>query len=1609
MTSLFDAIDKAEKEPIEEEILNKANENEKPLSLFDQVQEQVSKNAELVDDLILRKYKFDRYISSEKLFWFKQKVADFLQIAEARGFGVIQLDNGEYEIDEKNSKEGIHRTEKRAEQIRRLEDNSSPKKYPKLDITLPSLKEIKINNLVESPKRESSHITFDFETGKHQEPIVMGAYHHEARRYVLWKKAEFGEINTYELNNGYLIEVYCRNPLEALWIADIENVYSRVLLSAIAQNQLELVSILEEIRIKDVPFDFKILEKFLYHKLYTIYISHNAKFDVNMIHNLHNDHKKEGYQFLLPNIEPKTIKLNFGKNSYNQDGYAKKFQLEQKLERKLGNISAGFRFAIKHQTHWNWLGVPQISLYPIQESAEPSSFALDTLLLAMSIQFQKPKEAPDEIASKFGLDAISFGTPYEKKMVTKEKKVFALEDFTISPDGKLSEANEYLLYDCFSLISAYAGLTQKIPYQKLHEVLGLSLQDSFFSKPLVCQLFSTATLAKDILFKSLQKNTLLERKQIETNIETERHFLLPFEKIPKVWMEDRKRYEETISTYSGGRIEAHVYGKVKPIDGKTIEFSDFASQYPHMAHKICAYQQYIEAAKGILHKRIVQDQKAVENNVWNRLNAFIKDINSGMIHNKPFANINGTIKVDSKIKLQIRLKTDGKKKKMNDQLIMGEFITTISDLVGALYRKYRLEDWTIDQLRKKVKILSGIYLKFSHTEIKPFGEEYFTKLYALRSENKHIPTLEQMIKIIMNASYGIASEGISKEDYTGKLFIPSIANGITATARLMNSIAEIETLYRGGQPLITHTDSVVSLADPQTHIKVAKLFSQVDPLINKTKEPIEWISILGKAKYGMKFKSGKIKVLTHGSGAYGSRNVESAYKAMFKLLNDEEYTVSDAAELAKHKFPLFHQVDVKNNYKWKKGDKRKQHSGVRKIRELLEKGDLVDEFLFKNISIYFYKKITKLKINVKEEYLFITTPRLRKGMFFQNATFGNVRIANATPIDSEEICEFLLTQDIPKAAKQDLEFHLTTRIKAATHLKRRFWFDRKKYSRKVEPKYKEIVAKLIARRKETKKSVKTVIERSISTHIFRNLTESGYVCMQVMEKQRFSNVPDIPLVTDDILYPCDGYTYSGFVTLPNLNFTEYLEGNRNRGYTNALINIGRSASEKYATIKFKDKPEKLKKRIERFRHFTKMESLPFPKKGNHIYINSQVIPIPNYLEDKQILKDNTPFTMEKWILDVILTRDQLNDLIKKGTLEPIDELLMKVLKPRQLAKKYEKYQKEASLSYAHLNYKWYYILRPFNSLDANSYMHVYIIVGKNRTLNFKFHLNPTSKHLINFNTMRVNKTKLIEDSGFISEIMAMLLDYNFLACFSQNRSLTEEDILLKNDPPEVMDAISDMIALMKLRQKIKYCRVKLSELHIATDIKPKGTPKKDLTLALQIAQDIMQESFEKEAINGTNGDQQELKFRRNFQVSRARTNKGVYYQNYTTGRANIIYPKGYRQIANKFVRRALKKQVDPEILKYAKVNADEDAIRIETQIKGFASLNDHREYETHKFMVDWFLSILQFIKRNRSKIQEFDNLYREIMKANATPFNKFIKEENERSRLWQTIKPKPPD
>jgi hypothetical protein len=92
----------------------------------------------------------------------------------------------------------------------------------------------------------------------------------------------------------------------------------------------------------------------------------------------------------------------------------------------------------------------------------------------------------------------------------------------------------------------------------------------------------------------------------------------------------------------------------------------------------------------------------------------------------------------------------------------------------------------------------------------------------------------------------------------------------------------------------------------------------------------------------------------------------------------------------------------------------------------MENGELIAEFPYNGVHIYLHQKTIQLKTKIKREYLFTTLPELKKGMFFQNATFGIVRIVNATPLDSEDMCAWLLTQNIPEDAYNDLDFHLRT-------------------------------------------------------------------------------------------------------------------------------------------------------------------------------------------------------------------------------------------------------------------------------------------------------------------------------------------------------------------------------------------------------------------------------------------------------------------------------------------------------------------------------------------------------------------------------------------------------
>jgi hypothetical protein len=534
---------------------------------------------------------------------------------------------------------------------------------------------------------------------------------------------------------------------------------------------------------------------------------------------------------------------------------------------------------------------------------------------------------------------------------------------------------------------------------------------------------------------------------------------------------------------------------------------------------------------------------------------------------------------------------------------------------------------------------------------------------------------------------------------------------------------------------------------------------------------------------------------------------------------------------------------------------------------------------------------------------------------------------------------------------------------------------------------------------------KKKITRPIQTRTFKKYSKNGYIQMLVQEVKEDQNVPQIPLIQDTNTYQSDGFSLSGFITLPNLNFTEYLMGNMNQAYTDCLLNIARTVSVKYAKKKHHKNPKKMEKIVNEYLYESKLNKLPFPKMAKSVRIHSLIVPLPAQIEDKDYIEDNIPFPCEKWVLDVLYDRTQLNNLIRKGILIPDTDETMIINKPKQLAKKYHKLSSQAELTFNFLGYKWLYILKPFKSIDANCYLYVNIIVGKNRTFIYNFHLNPTSNKLINFNTMRVNKTRLQEESGFIKDIMGNLIKTDFLTDFKQNRSLTITDIEQKEESPELTRTIYEIIAQTVLETKIKYSRTKLKELHLTTDIK---APKQHIYQALQIAGDIMARTYEELAINSEN-DKKELQFRKYYGVSRARTNEGVYYQNFLKGKAHIVYPKGYRQIANKYKRIAMRKNVDPNILKHAKINANEELLRLETQLRGFNTIQDNYEIETHKYFVHWIQSILAYIKRNQLRMKQFFDLKEEIIARNSQFFIDFLKEEKKRSGLGVPLQPKPPD
>ena len=132
-----------------------------------------------------------------------------------------------------------------------------------LDPPLPSMKEFKINKDAERCERTTLHLSYDIETNQHQKLYhekyqdmeiyggVLGSLYAEAKRYVEFKHTRFAKEKQLDLfhdqNGNDIILMKGTDPLEAIMISMIEVEIAAILLSALAQNHQDLISIFQEI------------------------------------------------------------------------------------------------------------------------------------------------------------------------------------------------------------------------------------------------------------------------------------------------------------------------------------------------------------------------------------------------------------------------------------------------------------------------------------------------------------------------------------------------------------------------------------------------------------------------------------------------------------------------------------------------------------------------------------------------------------------------------------------------------------------------------------------------------------------------------------------------------------------------------------------------------------------------------------------------------------------------------------------------------------------------------------------------------------------------------------------------------------------------------------------------------------------------------------------------------------------------------------------------------------------------------------------------------------------------------------------------------------------
>jgi len=915
--SLFDKIiNKSEKN-------NPINTNNKN-GLFSIISKQAEKSEKYTpQNIMLKELNYENLLDPEKVD--KKFVSLFeevmLQASERGHFISVDPENKKFKYEHQPSNFSIYRHNPK--HINKLIDYIQIEHNTKcvfeseinLNPPLPEIKDFNINTDAERNEKTTLHVTYDVETNQHQKLYnekyqdieisggVLGAYFAEAKRYIEFKHTRFKKEKKLKLfkdqNNNTVIFMKGTDPLEALMIVMIEVEIAAILLSAIAQNQHDLISIFQEcMENLPIPVNTEILENLLYHKHFISLIAHNAGFDLNRVIETRKKHKHKKFNYFLPICEPKTITLQYGNNSETLESKTRTFSV------KMGNIPAGLRYKVKHNTKWSRGGKPEIFIAPYQKGAQYLTFGLDTLELAKAAQVPAGKRGLKELSKSTKFPALD-----DSEMTLKEK-LFVQSDFYINDDKTLSKASHYLYRDCLATLSTYGELTNMLSMKDLEEVTNNPMTNTYFNHfPLLHYINSTATLSKEFVFADISKITGLSAKEIELNFAEQRKYFpqwnIVLENFYDSITNDPMIKEHPI--FQAARITTWIYGQIRRKKPYEICLLDFKSQYPHMARQACSMDMIYLAAQNKLHTKLNNDIDKLQERFWFAINKILKNIHSeGTIPDKTLIYLNGVVKVHLKDFFQIRdnvkticypkLKKFKRPKiiKKCDKLVKGHKILYLSELAHAVIRIYELKglknknsQWhtltheeKLKWIKKKITFIEGQFLEFESKDVKDHGKELFTEIYNLRKtyqdlanrlskiiksptnkQQKLIDEFKETVKLynIIDKSnlsleekyfyYSIVQRKLKwlmnalfgttaegiNKNFVGKLLCPPIPSTITAFAKFENNLAEIYLRKYKGLPLYSHTDSLACYAHPKTIKKVQNLFSEIDPLETEDK------------------------------------------------------------------------------------------------------------------------------------------------------------------------------------------------------------------------------------------------------------------------------------------------------------------------------------------------------------------------------------------------------------------------------------------------------------------------------------------------------------------------------------------------------------------------------------------------------------------------------------------------------------------------------------------------------------------------------------------------------------------------------------------------------